>query len=109
MARHLMILFLAALVWGLTSPEEANKPDIEKWQGTWRAVSFISNGKSTDPAKLLAIKLTVTGTDYHFQNGDYSEHGTYRFDAAKNPKQLDIVVGDGPDKGKVHVIIYQVR
>jgi uncharacterized protein (TIGR03067 family) len=105
--RHAAVFLLAVLLLAADSPEVANRKDIDRWQGTWRAISMTTDGKPADAAKLAPIKLTVRGTDYHFQNGDFSEHGTYRFDAAKDPKQLDIIVGDGKDKGKVHVTIYR--
>ncbi len=91
------------------SVDEAAKKDLEKWQGTWHAVSMETNGKFTPVDQLKKIKLTVKGADYHFQNGDFSEHGTYKFQATKNPRQLDIVVGEGIDKGKVYLVIYKVE
>jgi uncharacterized protein (TIGR03067 family) len=88
--------------------EEANRADIAKWQGEWRAVSMETDGKQSSDEQLKKIKLTVNGTNYHFQNGSFSEHGAYRFNAAIEPKQLDIVVGDGKDKGKVYQTIYRI-
>jgi uncharacterized protein (TIGR03067 family) len=88
--------------------EEANRADIAKWQGAWRAVAMDNDGKPSTDEQLTKIKLTVDGTNYHFQNGAFSEHGTYRFNAAVEPKQLDIVVGDGKDKGKVYLTIYKI-
>ncbi len=89
--------------------DKVNERDIEKWQGAWTAVSFETDGKPTPADDLQKIKLTVNGTDYHFQNGAFSEHGNYRFAAGKNPKELDIVVGDGADKGKIYRVIYQIE
>ncbi len=89
--------------------EAANRDDIAAWQGTWLVVSMETDGDLAPPEKLAKIKLTVDGTDYHFQNGSFHEHGSYKFDAAARPKALDIVVGDGPDKGKVHLAIYKIE
>lgn len=91
------------------STDDAARQDIEKWQGTWHAVSMESNGKASTDEQLKSIKLTVKGTNYHFQNGNFSEHGSYEFYATKSPKELDIVVGDGKDKGKIYLVIYQVE
>ncbi len=106
---HLAVALLAICLLGADSADESAKKDVEKWQGTWRAVSMETNGKVAPEESLKRIKLTVTGSDYHFQNGAFSEHGSYQFYATKNPKQLDIVVGDGADKGKVYLVIYQVE
>jgi uncharacterized protein (TIGR03067 family) len=88
--------------------DAATRRDIDEWQGVWHAISVDNDGQPTPAEKLEKIKLTVRGTDYHFQNGGYSERGTYKFDVAKSPRQLDIIVGDGPDKGKVHQTIYKI-
>jgi len=106
-------LLAAALVivWATSAlaADEAVDQEIKKWQGAWRAVSMEYDGKPTPPQELAKIKLTVSGAAYHFQNGDINERGTYRFDPSRNPKALDIVVGEGPDKGKVYLVIYKVE
>ncbi len=93
----------------LAAETDAEKKEIEQWQGTWRALSMIHEGQPTDPEKLKSIKLTVEGNTYHFENGDFHERGTYRFDPSQEPKALDIVVGEGPDKDKVYLVIYKVE
>jgi uncharacterized protein (TIGR03067 family) len=87
---------------------DAAKDEAALWQGTWRAVSFEHDGKQTPSEKLKPIKLTVEGTNYTFENGDFKESGTYKFDPSQKPKALDIVVGGGADKGKVYLVIYKV-
>lgn len=93
----------------IAAEKEESKAEAAKWQGTWRAVSFLHDGKQTPSEKLKPIKLTVNGENYHFENGDFQERGTYRFDPAQDPKALDIVVGEGPDKGKTYLVIYKVE
>lgn len=105
---HAVIALTASCLLAADSSDEAARRDIEKWQGVWQAVSMENDGKPMPADQLKKIKLTVKGTDYHFQNGSFHEHGSYKFHAAKNPKELDIVVGDGADKGKVYLVIYQV-
>ena len=90
-------------------PRRANNRDIELWQGTWVVASMDERRASRSTAdKFAKIKLTVHGTDYHFKNGDFQRawHATASTPRS-NPKQLDIIVGDGTDKGKVHLTIYQ--
>jgi uncharacterized protein (TIGR03067 family) len=106
------VLLAVALVAAWAASATADDPaeaEARKWQGTWKAVSFEHDGKQTPPEKLKPIQLTVKGHEYHFQNGDFSERGTYQFDPAANPKALDIVVGEGSDKGKVYLVIYKVE
>jgi uncharacterized protein (TIGR03067 family) len=108
MKLHLAIALASCCFLTAEASDDAANKDIEKWQGTWLAVSMETNGKLAPQAELKKIKLTVKGTDYHFQNGDFSERGSYKFDVSKNPKQLDIVVGEGKDKGKIYPVIYKI-
>jgi uncharacterized protein (TIGR03067 family) len=105
----LALAFAAVCGAAALAADKAVDDEIAKWQGTWKAVAFEHDGKQTPPEKLQPIKLTVTGANYHFQNGDFSERGTYKFQPDKDPKALDIVVGEGPDKGKVYLVIYKVE
>jgi uncharacterized protein (TIGR03067 family) len=106
---HIPAAILAGCLLAADSPEVAAKKDLEKWQGTWQPVSMETNGKPIGPEGLKKIKLTVSGAEYHFQNDTFSEHGLYKFHATKDPKELDIVVGEGANKGKVYLAIYKVE
>ena len=105
---HVAMALLACCLLGADATDDASQRDIEKWQGDWQAVSMETDGKPTPADELNKIELTVTGTEYHFRSGAFSEHGKYVFRATKNPKELDIVVGDGADKGKVYLVIYKI-
>jgi len=100
---------LAAFTLSADAEDKAVEREVAKWQGTWKAVSMEHDGKFSPPEKLKPIKLTVEGANYHFQNGDFSERGTYRFHPEQSPKALDIVVGEGASKGKVYLVIYKVE
>jgi uncharacterized protein (TIGR03067 family) len=102
-------LALASALLAADAGKGAAEQDIKLWQGTWRVVSMETDGRVSPIDKLGSMKLTVEGLDYHFQNGDFNERGSYKFDATKDPRQVDIVVGPGPDKGKVYLAIYQVQ
>jgi uncharacterized protein (TIGR03067 family) len=89
--------------------DKAVEDEIAKWQGTWKPVSFLHDGQPAPAEKLKVIELTVEGDKYHFQNGDFSERGTYEFHPHQDPKALDIVVGQGADKGKIYLVIYRIE
>ncbi|HEX3726738.1 MAG TPA: TIGR03067 domain-containing protein [Pirellulales bacterium] len=102
-------LALAMALVAADAAKGAADKDIQLWQGTWRVVSMETDGRMAPAEKLANMKLTVSDLDYQFQNGDFSERGSYKFDAAKEPRHVDIVVGPGPDKGKIYLAIYQVQ
>ncbi len=82
------------------------KENLAHWQGTFELISIVDDGKTTADDSLKSRKLTVEGVNYHFENGAFHEHGSYKFDLTQQPKHLDIVVGDGPDKGKVYLAAF---
>ncbi len=87
----------------LTNQEKEN---LARWQGTFELISVEDDGKKTTGESLKSRKLTVEGANYHFQNGTFNEHGSYKFDLQQDPKHLDIIVGDGADKGKVYLAAF---
>lgn len=102
---------LAATALGDDNQDEADqraKKNLERWQGSFELVLMIDDGKQMTGGSLKSRKLTVEGDKYHFQNGEFNERGSYRFDLAQDPKHLDIVVGDGADKGKVYLAVFDV-
>jgi uncharacterized protein (TIGR03067 family) len=82
------------------------KENLAHWQGTFELISIEDDGKKTTGESLKSRKLTVEGVNYHFQNGAFNEHGSYKFDLTHDPKHLDIVVGDGADRGKVYLAAF---
>jgi uncharacterized protein (TIGR03067 family) len=97
-----------------TDPEQAPKKTRQQanhdyWQGTFEMVSMVNDGKVSSQAELKPYKLTVRGSKYHFQKGDYNERGSYKWDVKKEPMEVDIVVDDGPDKDKVWKAIYEAN
>jgi uncharacterized protein (TIGR03067 family) len=88
------------------SPEKRN---LERWQGTFELASMVKDGQAAPAEELKKRKLTVKGNQYLFQNGDVRERGSYKFDLGKQPREVDIIVGDGPDKGKVYLAIFDAN
>src|SRR6266571_2105623 len=48
------------------------------------------------------------GSKYQTKVKGKDESGTFKFDAAKTPKTMDIMVGDGPNKDKTLLTIYDL-
>ncbi len=86
--------------------EAREKTNLRRWQGTFELTLMVEDGKVLPKVELGNRTLTVDGNKYHFQSGDFSEHGTYKWDVSKYPREVDITVGDGKDKGKVYKAIF---
>lgn len=85
------------------------KDDSGSIQGSWQAVSGEIGGKTLPEA---AVKNTVL----KMANGKYEvsavagrpDSGTYRLTPSAKPKRIDVILGVGPDAGKVLPAIYEL-
>jgi RNA polymerase sigma factor (sigma-70 family) len=86
------------------APRLAERPDREKLQGTWVAVSQEIAGESqTDPA-LAETQFVFAGDRVTYRTGRRTYEGTYRLDPTRSPKVLDLVL----DEPGVMNCIYEV-
>jgi len=86
--------------------EAAVQEDLKNFQGVWTVVSMEMNGKFMPDETRKKIKLTIQGEKFTFDNAGDAHEGLYQIDPTKNPKQLDIVIIRGDEKGKVYLVSY---
>jgi uncharacterized protein (TIGR03067 family) len=103
----LAILSLVFLLGADASQEAAVKKELEKFQGTWTVASMELDGKPLPEENRKKIKLTIKGENFTFDAGDGAEPGLYKIDPTKEPKELNIVITEGNDKGKIYLVIYK--
>jgi uncharacterized protein (TIGR03067 family) len=106
--RFAVLLFLvAAPVLAAEAPNaDAAKKDLEKMQGTWTLVSLEENGKTATEARRKEFKVTITGDKSTFTVGGDTVKGYFKLDPSRKPRAMDIVLEDGPHKGKTKLAIY---
>ena len=74
-------------------------------QGTW--VLSSPDGQSMMPGGELA--LVITGDTYaQTVNGQVTERGTIKLDAAKKPMAIDLIITEGDDTGKTQLGVIEV-
>ncbi len=79
--------------------------DRAKLQGTWQARSLMKGGKEMPEAEVKSIKMTFAADKVSIHKGDgVSKDGTYKLDATKKPREIDITIGDKTGLG-----IYQLE
>jgi uncharacterized protein (TIGR03067 family) len=86
---------------------DPNKRDQDAMQGDWAADCFVSNGTVLEDDDAQALFRTVKGdgyTVYRFRKKIGA--GTFKIDATKTPKQIDLVPAGGA-KGTVIRGIYK--
>ncbi len=80
---------------------------LKPFQGTWTPVSMEQDGRYLSPERLAKVRLTIDGENFTFRTAQDSHSGLYKIDPTKDPKQLNIEVASGDEKGKVYLVIYQ--
>jgi uncharacterized protein (TIGR03067 family) len=93
-----MLFALTLVAAGLVAgPDDTKKTD--PLNGTWVVISMTHGGEENVKAK----DSTVTFADGKVMIKDKAEDkdhdGTYTLDTTKKPATIDLVPGDGPDKG----------
>jgi len=77
--------------------------DHEKIQGTWAVVSAERNGKPLPDQVTQQIKLIFAGHKLTTQHKDRKTEATFKLDANKTPKQIDLNMDGNVGEG-----IYQL-
>jgi uncharacterized protein (TIGR03067 family) len=79
--------------------DSADKKDKEKLQGTWTAVSGERQGKDDPETKEHA--LVFEGGKFSIKKGDRVIFaGTFKINASKSPKTMDMEITEGQEKAK---------
>jgi uncharacterized protein (TIGR03067 family) len=104
-----VVAFLATIgvVNVVLADDAANKKDKEKLQGTWQAISGEREGK--DDPEAAKHSLVFDGDKFMIKRGDQVfVQGTFKIDASKAPRTMDIDITEGPDnvKNKTAQAIY---
>jgi uncharacterized protein (TIGR03067 family) len=105
MAAYLMTA-LSLLLAADAERDAAVKKGLEEFRGTWTPVSMEMDGKFLSTQRLKNVRLTIDGEKFTFETGDDSHDGLYKLDPTKDPRELNIEVTRGDEKGKVYLVIY---
>ncbi len=100
-----MVAFTLAAIAALSGfsavpASELAEQDIEKFQGTWVAVSAEADGKKLPAEAVKDFAMVIEGNKITFNPGTEGRQSTFELDPAKLPKQIILTPLDGPGKGK---------
>jgi len=107
MKLHAPVVLSLVFLLGADSAPDAVKKDLANFQGVWTVESMELNGKPLSEERRKKIKLTIKGENFTFDTGGDSHEGLYKIDPTKDPKELNIVITRGGEKGKVYLVIYK--
>ncbi len=82
--------------------------DGEAMQGIWLPESAELAGKEFPEQLRKTMKLEIKEDTYTVTVGPNVDKGTVKLKSSAKPKEIDIVGGEGPNKGKTFLAIYEL-
>ena len=102
-------LWVATSTATTTASAAERKDDASAIQGAWQAVSGEIGGKPLPEAAVKSTILKLANGKYEVSAVDGKpDTGTYRLPASAKPKRIDVILGVGPDAGKIIPAIYEL-
>jgi len=75
--------------------------------GVWKPVEGELGGTKLPETFLANLRLELSKGKYVLKGAESPDSGTIVVDSSKEPKSMDVVGGDGPNKGKTFPCIYE--
>ena len=76
--------------------------------GVWKPVEGELGGTKLPEAFLSNLRLELGKGKYVLKGAESPDSGTIVVDSSKKPKTMDVLGGDGPNKGKTFPCIYEL-
>ena|ERR1043165_3254450 len=100
------VVLALALCAGMALAED---DDAKKMEGNWTIESIVSKGEKPPADQFKDITMVITGNKIQMKLKDEAVSTvTYKLDAEKKPKQIDLTHVDGDQKDKVEMGIYEL-
>jgi uncharacterized protein (TIGR03067 family) len=115
MKRQLLTGMALVVLLGAAMAQESAATDKDKLQGTWDLVSGRTRGKEMSKEFLSnGHQLVIAGdrATFRMSRGKYEGAGftvTYKLDATKNPRQIDVIHAGKGKAGNVVMGIYRFK
>ncbi len=109
-----VMLLLAAAGPAVSIPaDDQGTADAARLEGRWKVVALESDGRKATPAELDAMKdggWVFKGTEVSFEDPRIpTVTSSFKLDPGKDPKEIDVIGLDGPQKGKSMEGIYKLE
>jgi penicillin amidase len=88
--------------------ETRMKTDAEKLQGAWNVATLEVDGTAMAAAVVQGSKIVIQGERFTTVSMGATYKGTFKIDATKSPKTLDLRFTEGPEKGNTALGIYEL-
>jgi uncharacterized protein (TIGR03067 family) len=99
---------LSALIQESADQREARQ-EMARFQGVWWLASLEVNGKKAPDEQVRSWMLVIEADQYNPGSGETSVEYSYRIDPSRNPRAIDLIPHDGPNKGRTLRGIYSLK
>lgn len=107
-----LLVVISGLLIAADAKDDAVKKEKARLKGTWDIVSVEQEGRKVARPEGTKMKMVFQDDKFVMQSimGDKKEskEATYTIDPTQKPVTIDIVPGEGPDKGKTVAGIYVI-
>jgi uncharacterized protein (TIGR03067 family) len=107
MSNAVAIVIVFAITASAGSQESTN--DAKALEGKWLVVTAELGGTAMPKEVTQTMRLSIMGEKYAFTEGKALDQGMVKIDGSKKPKAMDIIGGEGPNKGKTFLAIYDLQ
>jgi uncharacterized protein (TIGR03067 family) len=110
--RYTILAMLLGPVWtGAGTPaDDAAKKDLERFQGSWRAVAVQNfDGQPAPDEDVKHTRLQVEGNRFTLTGKNFKVSGTFTIDSTKTPKTIDVLLEGAATKEERFLGIYQIE
>src|SRR5688500_11780063 len=95
----LFTVLTACFLLGAASANDDAKDDHEAIQGTWKVVSTEDSGAKAPDEAIKNLKLVISKDKITYKFGDETTELSYKLDATKKPKWIDLTEGERTNLG----------
>ena len=108
MRSKLWLLGLTLLLGAAEPRKDDSTNDLEPLQGGWTMVLVFRNGQEASPDLAKSGELVIEDQEYRAKLGSDSMTATIKVDSSKTPKQIDLTLSTGENKGQTVKGIYKI-
>jgi uncharacterized protein (TIGR03067 family) len=106
----MLALVVVGLLVAADEPKGDSKRDLEEMQGEWSMVSGERDGQAIPDEIAHSLKRIVKGDHFTAKRNDETfGAGTFKIDATKSPKTMDLTLSEGRQAGHAIPAIYELH
>jgi uncharacterized protein (TIGR03067 family) len=110
MGQKMLAVLIVGLLVAADDVKSDSKQDMEKMQGEWTMVSGSRDGQPIPDEFVQSLRRTISGDKFSVKReGESLSAGTFKLDASKTPKTIDLTLTEGQASGQTIQGIYELQ